>query len=107
MAGWCGARYGVVAGAVARVYVRCAARVMGAGLRSIGRSLRPALHTARKLAQGLWLARHADPGRSAGAGVCMDPDVREGAGSLGREQANSEHDPTASLAAAVRHLQAE
>src|SRR5689334_15871153 len=80
---------------------------MGPWLRAIGRSLWPALHSARSLASGLWLAWHADPGRAAGVGLRVDPDVREGAGSLGGEQADPEQHPAASLAAAVRHLQAE
>ena len=50
MAGRCGAGDGVLASAVARLHVRCAARLMGAGLRAVGRRLRLAVLTARSLA---------------------------------------------------------
>ena len=50
MAGRCGAGDGVLAGTVARLHVRCAARLMGAGLRVVGARLRPAVLAARSLA---------------------------------------------------------
>ena len=56
------------------------------------------LPAARSLASGLRMAWHADPGRAAGVGVRLDPVLREGAGSLGREQEDPERDPEAGLA---------
>ena len=50
MAGRCGAGDGILAGTVARLHVRCAARLMGAGLRVVGAGLRPPVRAARSLA---------------------------------------------------------
>src|SRR3954452_14779852 len=107
MAGWRGAGDGVLAGPLPRVHVGRAAGVVGSGLRAVGAGLRTPVWTAGGLAQGLWLARHAHPGRVAGPRLRLDPLLCEGAGSLDREQEAAGRDPTAGLAASVRHLQAE
>ena len=85
MAGWRGARHGILAAALAGPDVGGAARVLGPRLCALGRGLWVPLHAARSHGQGLRLARHADPRRVAGAGLCLDPLLREGARSLGRK----------------------
>ena len=107
MAGRRGAGDGILARPLARLHVRRAARLVGPGLRAVGAGLRLPVLAARSLAPGLWLARHADPGRAAGLGLRLDPHLRERAGGLDGEQEDPEHDQEAGHASAVRDLQAQ
>ena len=79
----------------------------GLGFALSGSGLRLPVRAAGSVAQGLWLARHADPGRAAGPGLRLDPLLRERAGSLDGKQEDPGREPDAGHAAAVRHLQAQ
>ena len=107
MAGRRGAGDGILAGTVSRADVRGLAGVLGIGLRIVRPGLRLSVWTVGSMAQGLRVARDADPGRAAGPGLRLDPLLRERARGLDGKQEDPERDATAGHPAAVRHLQAQ
>ena len=99
MAGRCGAGDGILAGALARLHERRPAGLVGPGLRAVGAGLRLPLRGHR-------LARPVVDRHPAGAGGRVDPLLRQGAGSVGREQAAADREEGRGARAAVHHLQA-
>ncbi len=79
----------------------------GLGFALSAPGLRLPVRTVGSVAQGLRVARDADPGRATGAGLRLDPHVRERARGLGGKQEDPERDAKAGHPATVRHLQAQ
>ena len=91
MAGRRGAGHGILAGTLARLHVRRAARLMGAGLRVVRARLRLPV-SPLELASGCRWRGMLILGVLPALVCRVDPRLREGAGGLGREQAASRQD---------------